>query len=134
MAQSSFSGTSLWLLLVGGPTLLFTHCLPCWFDNLSLWPPPLLSKQETLSPLCLALHLICPMKSSKNAELQSPVCFFLPLSLPAVFSPVSKEHKEILSINFGLYIKDLLVTLTHLKCIRIIHSGESHHAYRCCLK
>lgn len=38
MAQSSFSGTSLWLLLVGGPTLLFTHCLPCWFDNLSLWP------------------------------------------------------------------------------------------------
>ena len=116
MAQSSFSGTSLWLLLVGGPTLLFTHCLPCWFDNLSLWPkckpwklwtPPLLSKQEALSPLCLALHLICPMKSRKNAELQNPVCFFLLLSLPAVFSPVSKEHKEILSINFGLYIKDL---------------------------
>lgn len=38
MAQSSFSGTSLWLVLLGGPTLLFTHCLPWWFDNLSLWP------------------------------------------------------------------------------------------------
>ena len=71
-----------------------------------LLTPPLLSKQEALSPVCVALRLIHPMKSRRNAELQNPTCFFLLLSLPAVFSPVSKERKEILSINFGLY-KDL---------------------------
>ena len=115
MTQSSFSGTSLCLLLLGGPTLLFTHYFHCRFYNFFCGPrpnlgklrtPPLLSKQEPLSPVCVALRLIHPMKSRRNAELQSPTCFFLLLSLPAVFSPVFKEHKEILSINFGLY-KDL---------------------------
>ena len=127
MTQSSCSSTSLWLLLLGGLTLLFTHCLLCWFDNLSLWPnktPPLLSKQEALSPVCLALRLIHTMKSRMNTELQNPACFFLLLSLPAVFSPVSNLRYIKKFWQYTLACIETYVSLSHLICMRNVHSCD----------
>ena len=143
MAQSSFSGTSLCLLLLGGPTLLLTHYLLCRFDNnFSLWPK---SKPWKIVDTSSALQTrglvtsVCCSSSDSSDEIKeecraskSYMLFSSSLTIPAVFSPVSKEHKEILSINFGC-IKNQ-VTLSHLKCMRIVHSGESHYAYMCCFK
>ena len=115
MAQSSFSGTLLWLLLLGGPTLLFTHCLLCWFDSLSFWrkakPWEKVDTCSALQTRGLVTSVSCSSSDSSDeikeeCRASKSCVFFLLFSLPAVFSPVSKEHKEILSINFGLY-KDL---------------------------
>lgn len=52
MAQSNFSGTSLWLLVLGRPTCLFTDCLLCWVDIFALCrESSSLKKEETSSVL-----------------------------------------------------------------------------------
>lgn len=52
MAQSNFSGTSLWLLVLGWPTCLFTDCLLCWVDIFALCrESSSLKKEETSSAL-----------------------------------------------------------------------------------
>ena len=56
MAKSNFSDTSLWLLVLGRPTCLFTDCLLCWVDIFALCRKSSSLKKEESSS---ALHTRC---------------------------------------------------------------------------